>query len=146
MCLRVEGGGFFSSADKTRAFSRNDFEEQEVEFLYRHVNSYAYGHGISVAWDAQAAGPVLEVRTEAMPHFFQEQVDTKVEGLSLGMLSLAKASKEELALSLQALVDGYSTWIEKNDSMSESLPLHQLAISKRLTAKSRKISGRMQKA
>ena len=145
LSLRIEKEGHFSAADKTNSFARHDFEEQEVEFLYRHVSSYAYGHGISVEWDEVDQEKLVEVRTVSVPEYFQELVDTKVDGLSLRMMDLATWNYNESKSALQELIDGYLAWISDNDSNLSRIPSHQQEIGKRLVQKNRKIADRMQK-
>lgn len=109
--LSVSGGGMFSSPDKTKSLSRQSLEEQEVEFLYRHVNSFANGHGISVGWDESQTNAVTEIWTESIPAFFQEQIEPKIDEISIDMLDLYEGSSLAIKGTLQKLIDGYDDWI-----------------------------------
>jgi hypothetical protein len=142
--LSVTGGGMFSSPDKTKSLARQGLEEQEVEFLYRHVNSFANGHGISVGWDESQTNFVTEIWTESIPTFFQEQIEPKIDGISIEMLDLYEGSSLEIKETLQKLVDGYEDWILSNSQDFSHLPGHQKVIGERLAMKATHLKSRMQ--
>jgi hypothetical protein len=142
--LSLEGDARFASVDKTKNYERSSFEDQEIELLYRHVNSYAYGHGIAVSWGSDLSEPIREVWTESIPVFFQELPETNIDGLKINMSTMADGDSEEIRGQLQSLIDGYKNWIEEQTSMISNLPEHQQVIAKRLVTKSDHILQRMQ--
>jgi hypothetical protein len=142
--LSVSGGGMFSSPDKTKSLARQSFEEQEVEFLYRHVNSFANGHGISVGWDESETNSVTEIWTESIPTFFQEQIEPKIDDISIDMLDLYEGSSLAIKGTLQKLIDGYNDWIHSNSEEFSHLPEHQKVIGERLAIKATHLKSRMQ--
>ena len=143
--VALSGGGGFASPDKTKSLSRDDLEEQEVEFQYRHVNSYANGHGISVSWEEDQAGEVLEVRTTSVPIFYQEQISTSLDGTNIKMMDMYEQSPNEIRDSLQSMVSSYGEWISENRLHSTGLPKHQKEIGERLCNKAENIFNRMQR-
>ena len=144
LSLKIESGKF-STPDKTKSMERVEKEDQEIEFLYRHVENYATGHGISVTWKQNSQGIVDEVLSQSVPTFHQEIVSTDIEGLNLKMLSLHEDPSEKLKSNLQDLVSGYSSWIEDEISESSSLPEHQKSIAEGLAFKTHFIASRMQR-
>jgi len=113
--------------------------------LYRHVENYATGHGISVTWKQNSQGIVDEVLSQSVPTFHQEIVATDIEGLNLKMLSLYEDPSEKLKSNLQDLVSRYSSWIEVEISEFISLPAHQKTIAEGLAVKTQFIASRMQR-
>lgn len=124
LSLKIESGKF-STPDKTKSMERVEKEDQEIEFLYRHVENYATGHGISVTWKQNSQGIVDEVLSQSVPTFHQEMIATDIEDLNLKMLSLHEDPSEKLRSNLQDLVSRYSSWIEAEISEFSFLPEHQ---------------------
>jgi hypothetical protein len=144
LSLKIEQGKF-STPDKTKTINRAEREDQEIEFLYRHVESYATGHGISVTWSENVEGNVDEVKTQSVPIFHQEMISTDIPALNLKMMSLHDDSSEKLKQNLQDLVNGYSDWIDQEISEFSLLPAHQRAIAEGLASKTKSIATRMQR-
>jgi len=144
LSLKIQNGKF-STPDKTKSMERVEKEDQEIEFLYRHVENYATGHGISVTWKQNPQGIVDEVLSQSVPTFHQEMVSTDIDGLNLKMLSLHADPSEKLRSNLQDLVSGYSTWIENEISEFSTLPEHQKNIAEGLAIKNQFIASRMQR-
>ena len=144
LSFKIENGKF-STPDKTKSMERVEKEDQEIEFLYRHVENYATGHGISVTWKQNSQGIVDEVLSQSVPTFHQEIVATDIEGLNLKMLSLYEDPSEKLKSNLQDLVNRYSSWIEVEISEFISLPAHQKTIAEGLALKTQFIASRMQR-
>jgi hypothetical protein len=144
LSFKIENGKF-STPDKTKSMERVEKEDQEIEFLYRHVENYATGHGISVTWKQNSQGFVDEVLSQSVPTFHQEMVATDIEGLNLKMLSLHEDPSEKLKSNLQDLVSRYSSWIEVEISEFFSLPEHQKTIAEGLAVKTQFIASRMQR-
>jgi hypothetical protein len=137
--------GKFSTPDKTKSIERSEREDQEIEFLYRHVESYATGHGISVDWSENSTGTVDQVLSQSVPIFYQEQISTDIQGLNLKMISLCDDSIEKLKSNLEDLVNGYSKWITEEIADFSSLPEHQVPLAQGLASKTEFIASRMQR-
>lgn len=145
LTVEMKNAGFFASADKTKSLQREDKEEQEIEFLYRHVDSFAIGHGISVKWDKNSDGTVTKVATDSVPVFHQEVLETSVDGLSIKMMDLHDGSAENIKKMLQGLVLSYRDWIGDSREAFTGLPEHQGNIGNRLASKAENIAHRMQR-
>jgi hypothetical protein len=137
--------GAFKSVDNISSSSALDDEEQEVEFLYRHVKSYAVGHGISVNWDESEEGVVSEVWTESIPVFYQERIDTGLDGVNIQMKDLFEGQSSDIRATLQTLVDGLDNWLSDESRALAGLDEQQIKIGDRLLDKNRKIKNRMQR-
>lgn len=144
LTLNIEEGKF-STPDKTKTIERVEREDREIEFLYRHVESYATGHGTSVTWHEDSEGNVDEVKSQSVPIFHQEMISTDIQALNLKMLSLHDDPSEKLKLNLQDLVNGYSSWIDEEILEFSSLPAHQRSIAEGLATKTQFIASRMQR-
>lgn len=139
------GNGYFASTDQTRANNSQNLEDQEVDFLYRHVGDYAVGHGTSVEWEQTESEPLKRVKSVSIPQFDQEVLNTKIQGLEIGMLSLANGTPEEIRATLELMVEKYENWNLQEGSRSTNLPDHQQLIHERLSNKVKHIIARMKK-
>jgi hypothetical protein len=93
--------------------STEDEELAEIDFLYRHVKNYGTGHGISVEWDEIPEGEKLrEIRTIAVPKFYQEVLTFDATSEKFLMGELANDSDEVLKAKLQRIIDSYRSWVE----------------------------------
>ena len=73
--IELSDGRFVSSSREER-WKDLESEEQEIEFLYRHVSAYAVGHGASANWDEPVSNGVQKIFTESIPVFYSEVLDT----------------------------------------------------------------------
>jgi len=145
MSLQLKGSATFASVDSAKLLDRENEEDQEIEFLYRHIGNYAYGHGIAVDWVERDDEPPTEITTAVIPSFYQERLETSIAGLSIKMDELAKLESTEVHALLDALVKKYEVWIEQQQTTLLSLSEDQLAIGNRLINKNRHIANRMRK-
>lgn len=136
--------GKFASTSTINSLNAVDAEEKEVNFLFRHVENFATGHGVSVNWKKNSAGEVHFIYSESIPQHFQEMISTEIPGLNLQMLSLFEDEDATVKDNLQKLVLGYLNWIEVNEKTASTLPLEQQEIALRLVSKARAIANRMQ--
>ncbi|QDQ96352.1 helicase-related protein [Tomitella fengzijianii] len=99
-----------------------DPEQALSRLLHRHAPSFAVGHGCSVAWDWQPPevgapmwdrAAVSSVRTELVPthEVLLMESNPGVDDRGLGMERLGEAKRAEMVRVLDALLDGYETWI-----------------------------------
>jgi hypothetical protein len=145
MSLKLNGAASFASVDAARLLDRENQEDQEIEFLYRHIGNYAYGHGIAVDWEELDGEPPSQVMTAVIPSFYQERLETSIAGLSIKMDELAKLERIAARAPLEDLVTKYEQWIGQQESSLAVLTGDQLAIGKRLIGKNQHISQRMRK-
>jgi len=146
--IQISGGRFVPSSREER-WQNLDNEEQEIEFLYRHVSAFAVGHGVSANWDAESNEGVTKIFTESIPVFYSEVLDTSLAaetGVSdaMKMNFLATAEIEELRAALQSFIRQYSEWIKGETAHGKSLPQSSQVISERLADKAGHILSRMQ--
>ena len=146
--IQLSDGSFVSSSREER-WKNLDAEEQEIEFLYRHVSAYGVGHGVSANWSDPGSNGVQNIFTESIPVFYSEVLDTALAeetGVkdALQMSFLASASPEELSAAVQQFIDQYSIWIGKEAALASELSPTSQEISERLASKARHILARMQ--
>ena len=147
--LEVElSDGRFISSSREERWDDLDFEEQEIEFLYRHVSAYAVGHGVSANWAEPLSNGVQRVFTESIPVFYAEVLDTALAeetGVNdaLQMSFLANASPDELAVAIQQFIDEYAKWIQKEAALAHELSPTSQVVSTRLVNKANHILSRM---
>ena len=143
MSLKLNGAASFASVYAARLLDRENQEDQEIEFLYRHIGNYAYGHGIAVDWEELDGEPPSQVMTAVIPSFYQERLETSIAGLSIKMDELAELDRIAGRAPLEDLVTKYEQWIGQQEATLAVLTGDQLAIGKRLVGKNRHISQRM---
>ena len=146
--IELSDGRFVSSSREER-WKDLESEEQEIEFLYRHVSAYAVGHGASANWDEPVSNGVQKIFTESIPVFYSEVLDTALAedtGVkeALQMSFLATAPPEELGAAIQQFIDQYSKWIQKEAAIAKELSPTSQMISARLAGKAGHILSRMQ--
>jgi len=89
-----------------------DEEERSLKLLYRHLPTYAVGHGCSADWRVDGA-QVTELRTENMPVFTQHPIlpRDQLDGVNLSMLGLSRSTDNEILASCEKLASAYENWI-----------------------------------
>lgn len=142
--VKISGGAeFLGTVEEIRG---EDAELEEINFIYRHVKNYATGHGTAVEWDyAQASQGVKELRTVAIPRFYQETLDFNATKNVYAMDEIANLTRPDCDLKeqLETITTSYRQWIDSNvsDLNSASL-LEGPGIS--LVSKARKLLARME--
>lgn len=145
MSLELDGAAAFASVDAVKLLDRENKEDQEIEFLYRHIGNYAYGHGIAVDWDEHDGEPPSKIVTAVIPSFYQERLETSITGLSIKMDDMANLDRSSARAPLEELVKKYENWIDEQAKSLSSLSGEQLAIGYRLINKNKHIANRMRK-
>lgn len=141
--LRLEISGKAEFTGDIISKESQDSELAEVEYLYRHVRSYATGHGTAVEWDADETGtPVKALRTIAVPSFHQEVLSFDAFEEPFNMKELADFTSEKLREKLAKITSEYGKWIENNRKILDSKENHDEG-ALRLLAKAEHILRRM---
>ena len=124
--LEVEAAGGAVFAERgSDALQVDDADLETYRLIYRHVRSFAVGHGTSVEWDVphEAADRATAVRTVAVPGhellLADSNPDIRTDGLT--MLGLSTSSRADVAANLRELADGYASWIAARRKDADSL-------------------------
>jgi hypothetical protein len=145
----ILGAGFISTPDRSRFLKQSDVEQGEIELLYRHAGAFATGHGLAATWNENEVTDELTIQTvraTAIPSFYQEQLSTNVDGISLSMKEISELqSPSDLSKLLEPLLHKYDEWINSQELLQESVQPHLVPASKRLVEKARGISLRMKR-
>jgi hypothetical protein len=145
----IIGDGFIGTPDRSKFLKQSDPEQEEIELLYRHAGAFASGHGLAATWNDYEVSneqTLKTVRATAIPSFYQEQLSTNVEGVSLSMKSLSETtSTADLTKVLEPLIEKYDSWIDSQESLQSAVQEHLLPASKRLVSNARGISKRMKR-
>ncbi|KQV14967.1 MULTISPECIES: helicase-related protein [unclassified Kitasatospora] len=94
-----------------------DLEEQELRLQYRHVRTYAVGHGCAVDEESDGSGLITGLRAAVMPE--ADVPATRAAGLTetpvLNVLHLAdpQLPAEHLRTELTAFTADYRSWYEQ---------------------------------
>lgn len=100
--------------------------------LYRHVPTFAVGHGCAAEWDWRPApigvtdirgAAVDEIRTEFVPSHeaLLTESNPAIDVSALGMIGLARGSKADVVDALTRLADGYEQWIAAREADGKAL-------------------------
>ncbi|UNS97219.1 DNA helicase [Streptomyces tubbatahanensis] len=124
----------------------DDPDVRTNRLLYRHVPTFAVGHGCAAEWDWRPAAvgvaekvdaAVEEVRTEFVPshEVLLTESNPTIDASALGMIGLAHDSKAEVLDALTRLVHGYEEWIAARRLDAEALAgtAHEQAAEERIT-------------
>lgn len=107
---------------RRRAFRGNDEDERIADLIYRDFAEYAVGHTASAVWYPTSDPEVVSLSW--FPSAIVKRMDADgdpaladaIAGSPLGRLhalELSSAPKSELIVTLAAVADGYSVWIER---------------------------------
>ncbi len=117
----------FCRYDSLKENISGDEEEMSLELLYRNRHVYGTGHGTSVNWSIDAEGhgyiesdffPTNEV--PQMDFDIPESFGVNTSCLSMKYLSdLDDSSVLDKIVSMQTLIDAYSSWIDDLVNMSQ---------------------------
>lgn len=129
----------------SRKWDTLDEEAREIEFQYRHVGTFAVGHGVGANWRSTPDGTVNEIWTESIPVHYSEVLSTGVPGHNLSMADLASADSATTKVVLQKLVDDYTAWIDSQEELVSSSPTDSVSVGMRLVERARHLASRMQK-
>lgn len=133
--VRTCEGGFlpYPTSDRTPL----DPEDEEQALLYRHLPTYAVGHGCAADWD-DGHGRPLWVRTEYLPTEIVPGITFDIAGFddvrSLLTLSKIDSDTEQIVARLTEFVAAYRSWIDDTVSTA-SVPARLEAARSRLTAR-----------
>ncbi|CAL9551194.1 helicase-related protein [Streptomyces sp. enrichment culture] len=147
--------GASAFVERPAALSAVDSELATSRLLYRHVPTFAVGHGCSAHWDwtpppvgltdiERAA--IDEIRSEFLPSHEVLLTDSnpEIDDSALGMLGLAERPDSEVLDALRGLARGYKQWVEAKASEAGALAgtSHEEPARERLDA-CREALGRM---
>lgn len=90
-----------------------DEELRNLDMLYKHVKTYALGHGCSVHWNVGVEG-VSRISSTFIPEYELKQMKAaiNVETEILRMKFLAEGKREDICNSLYKIIQSYDRWIE----------------------------------
>jgi len=118
--LTVESDGDFLPLPESKKIT-SDEEYLSNMLLYRHVSSYAIGHGCAVVWDRDSSF-VKRILTESIPEYEMKYiVPTNLEGVEMSMDYFRKAQKKDTIEALKNFADEYSIWIRSLKHEQKSL-------------------------
>ena len=111
----TNGQGCFLSYPERPNFT-GDFEELSLQLLHLHRQTFAVGHGCAAEWADPIEGKMSLVRTEVLPIYEVKPIlHTEMEGLDLGMTTLAHGGLEEVVRLCSRLADSYEEWINERE-------------------------------
>lgn len=110
----------------------DDPDVRTSRLLYRHVPTFAVGHGCAAEWDWRPApvgmadveyAAVDEIRTEFVPshEVLLTESNPAIDVSALGMTGLARGTKSEVVGALTRLADGYEQWIAALEADAKAL-------------------------
>lgn len=114
-----------------RADRRDDDEEEIVRLLYRHLQTFAIGHGCAVDWPGERPTKVSKLWTDCLlafeaPDTSADLKDTNGEPISVSMRKLAGLDpQDEGKAEIDQVVLAYRAWIqglEKLDVRNTQIP------------------------
>ena len=115
--------------------STSDFEEQELQILYRKNKVFAVGHGCSAYWDVDETTP-NKVKTQVMPVAYiaamTHDLDESPDILHIARLADTTIEKLAIIQELKAFVSLYQNWILKIESENTDIQLRLSSAKQRI--------------
>ncbi len=113
-----------------------DEEEQEIELQYARRHVYAIGHGCAAEWKIEN-GKVTEVYSDTMPAVEVPQMTADTGAYGDPVLSLVRLSDIDnlhsgIQPELAAFVDGYASWVAKQERSISEQSADDRAAAKRI--------------
>ena len=118
-----------------------DHEEEAIDLLYRHRQTFAIGHGCAANWAEPELGATSWVSAEALPAYEVSSLTPNVYipdgqgGRSAVVVSMAElASGSDLGRQqVDTVIDLYAAWIGEREAEIDGLEeLHQAAASRHI--------------
>jgi hypothetical protein len=111
-----------------------DKEAEEIEFIYRNVNSYAVGHNSSAKWDeSHTIAETTFLPEQNIKDVINEFDDNSLDDcLDIKNLSNWGLPKETVIPNLKRFVKSYKEWIEKQETEVNKLNKAENEIANRL--------------
>lgn len=111
-----------------------DKEAEEIEFIYRNVNSYAVGHNCSAKWNenhtiAETTFLPEQNIKDVINEFDDNSLDDRLDIKNLSNWGLPK---ETVIANLKRFVKSYKEWIEKQETEVNKLNSTESEIANRL--------------
>lgn len=135
-----EAGAFLPYPTADRA--PRDPEDEEQALLYRHLPTYAVGHGCAASWDDAHGDHVDWVRVEFMPTEIIPGITFDIDGfddvLSLRRLTELETDRDAVGARLSEFLYAYRSWIA--DAVS------QVDAPQRLTGAVERLRARLEHA
>jgi hypothetical protein len=122
-----------------------DKEAEEIEFIYRNVNSYAVGHNCSAKWNENHS----VIQTTFLPEqnikdVINEFDDNSLDDcLDIKNLSNWGLPKETIISNLKRFVKSYLEWIEKQETEVNKLTRAESEIANRLVDRQKENFNRL---
>jgi hypothetical protein len=111
-----------------------DKEAEEIEFIYRKVNSYAVGHNCSAKWNENhTIAETTFLPEQNIKDVINEFDDNSLDDcLDIKNLSNWGLPKETVISNLKRFVKSYKEWIEKQETEVNKLNRAEIEIANRL--------------
>ena len=108
-----------------------DPEEESLALLYRHLQTFATGHGCSADW-VRSSDPerAVSVRAECLPYVevpntTAEIMDENGQPVAVDMAALAGLrSDEDGTAQMERVIDLYERWLAHQGAEADKLPTH----------------------
>ncbi len=100
-------------------------EEREIELQYEDRRIYAVGHGAAADWKMNDSGKMM-IWSAFLPKVEVPQMTSDVGGESAKVLSMTylagdNNSNEEICAAMDRFVDGYASWVGKQEAYGSRL-------------------------
>jgi hypothetical protein len=134
--VAVNNGRFEKYPESHRPFDSLDKDEQSLALLYREAPVWAIGHGCAAGWDAELGASPDTLYTDVMPAVQLPSMtpDIEIDGvplqLSMRDLAMLPDNPDGYAWgSLDRLLAGYASWIQRQREKAADLPAHLAAVA-----------------
>lgn len=122
-----------------------DKEAEEIEFIYRNVNSYAVGHNCSAKWNENhSVTETTFLPEQNIKDVINEFDDNSLDDcLDIKNLSNWGLPKETIISNLKRFVKSYKEWIEKQETEVNNLNRAESEIANRLVDRQKENFNRL---